>query len=372
MSISNNGSGKPLKWGIMGCGLISSDFVHAVLRKCEQPHSIQAVATSNSLERAQQFVTKLQVPNKAAAVKDIKAYGSYEELLADKEIEIVYIGILNETHCRWVCASLGSGKHVLCEKPMGLSLAEAQMIAEKAREKGLFVMEAFWTRFFPVNQKLRAIIDQGQFGRVKVISASLGLTLPPSRFRLDASECPAIDIGCYPVMFAMFCLGDRAPTAVRAQAVKNADGVDICGTFFLEFDDGQGNCPKASLMYTTEATCPNPAFVTFERGTVQIPDFFYCPTRIRIMKGKLASELMAVEEHHLPLEDDLGLYNFPNTSGLRYEADHVFQCIRAGLKESPVMGLDSSVRIAAVMEQIRHQIGIQFPAQDLKSNKCNV
>jgi dihydrodiol dehydrogenase / D-xylose 1-dehydrogenase (NADP) len=110
-------------------------------------------------------------------------------------LDIIYVGILNQTHCRWVCACLDHGKNVLCEKPMALSGPEAEMIVEKAREKGLFLMEVFimqrdwsafyffhylkgfWSRFFPVWQKIRSIIDSGQFGAVKVIDANFGVIL---------------------------------------------------------------------------------------------------------------------------------------------------------------------------------------------------
>lgn len=354
---SSGAKGSPaLKWGIMGCGNISNGFIHS-LRKCAQPNVVHAVAASNSAERARAFVADLQVPKRETP---IRAYGTYEQLLSDPDIEIIYVGNLNETHCQWVCAALDHGKHVLCEKPMALSLAEAETIVKKAHQTGLFVMEGFWSRFFPVWRMLRTILDNKQFGAMKMIGADFGLALPPSRFRLDLSECPAADIGVYTVMFAMFCCGDRMPSAIRAQAVKNAAGVDVCGQMFLEFDGDV----KASLMYNAEVVCPNAAFVAFENGIVQIPDWFYCPTRIRIIKGKSHGEDMQTEEHHFPLADDPQMYVFPNTSGLRYEADHVYECIRKGLKESPVMPLCSSINISAVMEEIRHQIGIVFPAQD--------
>ena len=148
-----------LRWGIIGCGRISHDFAQA-MHKCRNPNRVVAVAAS-SMDRALDFRKDLGL--------DAIAYGSYEELLADPQIDAVYIGVLNNTHSKWTLAALEAGKHVLCEKPMAGTVHEIKAMAEKAREKKKFLMEAFWSRFFPVYGELKKLIDSEKLGDRKSV-----------------------------------------------------------------------------------------------------------------------------------------------------------------------------------------------------------
>jgi predicted dehydrogenase len=227
---------------------------------------------------------------------------------------VVYVGILNQTHCPWVCACLERGKNVLCEKPMGQSRAETEKIAAKAREKGLFVMEVGtgqavshrWKKMpfsGPVEPFLPGLAPAacrprqeavrgcqadpghfrhfaGQFGTLFFSHSFTNLYhffQPSNRFDVSISECPAVDIGIYCVQFAMFCMDDQQPSVIKAHAVKNADGVDICGQFCLEFGgEGEKAQARASLLYNTEVPCPNSAFVAFEKGIFEVVAFQQC------------------------------------------------------------------------------------------------
>jgi dihydrodiol dehydrogenase / D-xylose 1-dehydrogenase (NADP) len=357
-----------LRWGILGCGKISHDFVLA-MRMCEHANVVRAVATADSLERAREFLESLRGEGERFDEATV-AYGSYEELLNDVNIDAVYIGILNKAHCEWVVNAIEHGKHVLCEKPMTACAAEVQLIIEKARQHGVFVMEAFWSRFFPIWAEIRKAINGGEMGQLRMICANFGTTeLSDNRMRTDIAECPFIDIGVYLVMFAMFCVNDIPPSSINVTCAREAPtGCDSSGNITLEFN---GGVQKAYLMYSVEANTPISAFVSFENGTIlEIPEWFNCPTRMRRMittgVGASAENRTTKEWFEFPLYDvEKGdkpeRYNFNNGSGLRYETDHVYECIKNGHKESPVMSLQSSYRIAQVCEQIRKMMGVEFP-----------
>ncbi|KAI1696282.1 oxidoreductase family, NAD-binding rossmann fold domain-containing protein [Ditylenchus destructor] len=343
---------KFLRWGILGCGLISHDFVRA-MRMCERPNKVAAVATANSLERAQEFANKLKLD-------DVIAYGSYEELLKDQNVDIVYIGILNEAHCEWVCNVAAAKKHILCEKPFAGTVEEVKRMIEAQKQHDVFMMEAFWTRFFPAQGVLQDVLKSKEFGEVKSIVASYGTsTLPDNRTDLEISECPLNDIGSYLVQFALMCANDQRPTKVHIEGAKNKEGSDISGNITLEFEDGK---IKAYLVYTIEANTTNNACISFENGICEFPEFFNAPQRIMKIKGKLKPAHGNAEMFEFPFKDNLDEYNFSNSSGLRYEADHCYDLIQKGCRQSEIMPLETTLRVTEVVVELRKQMGVTFPA----------
>lgn len=145
-----------LKWGIAAAGIISNDFVVSLQGLPKGSHEVIAVA-ARALERAQKFAKEHNIPN---------AYEGYEKLGKDQNIDVVYVGSLNPQHYEIVKMMLEHGKHVLCEKPFVMNEKQAKKLIEIAKEKKLFLMEAVWSRFFPVYQELRKSIDSGQIGEV--------------------------------------------------------------------------------------------------------------------------------------------------------------------------------------------------------------
>ncbi|KAH7725547.1 trans-1,2-dihydrobenzene-1,2-diol dehydrogenase-like protein [Aphelenchoides avenae] len=335
-----------LRWGILACGYISSDFVTA-LRKCVNPNVVVATAAS-SLERAQQFCERL--------VPKAKAYGSYEELLADKDIDVIYIGTINDAHVTWTLKALDAGKHVLCEKPLGVTAKEVKLMTEKAREKKLFLMEAFWSRFFPSWQTLRQVIDSKEFGEVKVAHANFGVVLPPSRMDVSHAETAVADIALYALMFSLWCFKAK-PERVTVVGHKDPnDGADRWASIVLQFPGGG----HALLYYNGTVNTPNTAFVSFDKGIIQIPEWFWCTTKLVKIIGAPRSGATNAATLDFPLNDDAE-YNFNNSSGLRYEADHVYECITNGKTESDIMPLEESLNVAELVEEVRRQLGVVYP-----------
>lgn len=149
----------PLKWGIAAAGKISNDFVVALKGLPKESHEVIAVAASN-FDRAQKFADIHNIPT---------AYGGYENLGNNQNIDVVYVGTLNPQHYEVVKMMLEYGKHVLCEKPFVMNEKQAKKLIEIAREKRLFLMEAVWSRFFPVYEELKKNLDSGKIGEVSFI-----------------------------------------------------------------------------------------------------------------------------------------------------------------------------------------------------------
>lgn len=348
---------KPLRWGIISCGTISHDFSHA-MRHCKNPNRITAVATANSLERAQEFVQKLGLGS------DTKAFGSYEELLNWPEVDIVYIGVQNQGHCEWVRKAAEKKKHILCEKPLGATAAEVQAMAKCAKENGVFLMEACWSRFFPVYRTLKEGLDSKEFGELKVITAHFGNScLAENRFRPDMGATPLNDIGIYALQFALFCVGDEAPTAIHAVGAKDPKtGCDTSANITLEFN---GGAQKAYLVYSSEANMPNSGSACCEKGIYELPRFFWSPTRlIKITEPQQAGSAQQEETIDFPLTDNKDDYNIPNDTGLFYEADYVYQYIQEGREESPIHPLQTSLRLQEILHEIRRQLGVKYAQDD--------
>ena len=342
--------GKVLRWGILGCGKICRDFVLAQ-RLSNKPHKIQAVSTSNSVERAKKFCEELDL-------KDTAYYGSYEELLNDPNIDVIYIGVWNNKHKEWTIKTLEAGKNVLCEKPMGCNSKEVICMVEKARQKNLFFMEAFWSRCFPAWLHIRELIKTQKYGPVKMCHANFAVGLPDTRKCLDEAETPIMDIGVYTIMFSMFVFEGKQPENLTVTSQKNSQGCDIWANITLEFGEGKHAC----IYYNSDVFSPTNAFICFEKALVQIPEFFWCPNRLVVREYPVSAN-QSPEQLDFPLKDEelADKFIFNNSSGLHYEADHVYDRIQAGHKESDLISLNESVEIHKLIDRIREKVGVSFP-----------
>jgi xylose dehydrogenase (NAD/NADP) len=194
-----------MRWGILGPGRISRAFLTGLSGSASE----RAVAVgSRALDRASAVAGHFEVQ---------RAYGSYEQLLADDDVEAVYIGTPNSVHAEWSIAAARAGKHVLCEKPLGVSRAEAETMFAAAREHGVWLMEAFMYRFHPRTLRLAEIVAAGEIGPPALVRASFGFAVSdPGNVRLSADLAGGalMDVGCYPVNAARMVAGPvRAATA---------------------------------------------------------------------------------------------------------------------------------------------------------------
>jgi predicted dehydrogenase len=194
-----------MRWGILGPGRISRAFLTGLAGSATE----HAVAVgSRSVDRAEAAARDFDVP---------RAYGSYQQLLADDEVEAVYVGTPNAVHVEGAIAAAEAGKHVLCEKPLGVSRAEAETMFEAARKHGVWLMEAFMYRFHPRTLRLAEIVSAGEIGTPTLVRASFGFAVSdPANVRMSAQLAGGalMDVGCYPVNAARMIAGPvRAATA---------------------------------------------------------------------------------------------------------------------------------------------------------------
>jgi dihydrodiol dehydrogenase / D-xylose 1-dehydrogenase (NADP) len=332
----------PLRWGILSAGKISHDFVVGTAALPKEEHQVVAVA-ARSLESAQKF----------AKVHEIaKAYGSYEELVKDPEIDVVYVGSVNPQHLPLVKLSLNNGKHVLCEKPLGINVKETKEMQALAKSKKLFLMEAIWSRFFPVYQELKKRIDNGSLGDVLQVVVTFGVLISEvDRLKLkELGGGTTLDIGVYCVQFAEFVFGEK-PLKVIAGGHMNVNGVDESTSTTLVFSNGR----TATLITHSRVELPNEAFVFGTKKTLKVGAPFWCSTELEEVGGQV---------HTFPLPQEKLKTNFTNSVGLHYQCHEVRNCILKGALESEVVSHNKTLIIAEIMESIRKQVGVVYPQDD--------
>jgi len=317
---------QPLRWGVLGTGGIARTFAGDVGLISEG--DVVAVG-SRTLEAAQAFVDEFGGT----------PYGSYEELCADPNVEVVYVATPHPMHFANAMMALEHGKHVLVEKAFTMTAEEARALVAYAREKGLFMMEAMWTRFLPHVVQIRELIANGALGDLVVFEADHGkYFVPDAQHRLFAPELGGsamLDLGVYPVSFASMLLG--APTKVLAMAEPAFTGVD--GQISMIF--GYGNGVHSVMTCTSSARSATRACITGVDGRIEMDDNFYAQGGFTLIRRG----------------EDPQRFDFPREGrGLQYEAQEVFHCIRSGRTESDIMPLDESIAIMETMEFLISQL----------------
>ncbi|XP_053308219.1 trans-1,2-dihydrobenzene-1,2-diol dehydrogenase-like [Spea bombifrons] len=327
------------KWGICSAGKISHDFMVGLETLPAEDHQAVAVA-ARDLKCAKDFADTHKIP---------KVYGSYEELAKDPDIDVVYVGVLHTVHRDVVLMFLENRKNVLCEKPLAMNSAEVGEMISAAGKNNVFLMEAFWSRFFPVYEQIRSLLRQDAIGEVKVVRAEFGYSLcdVPRAVERELGGGALLDIGCYCLQFALMAFNGEKPESVTAKGFLHETGVDETVSIILQYPRKR----QAILTSTIVTTLPNQAAITGTKGNIQIPSLMWCPTSL-IVNGK---------ETQFPLPPTTKNIHFINSTGLSYEAEHVRQCLLKGLKESPVMSWEDSKLLVSIMDEIRKQIGVTYP-----------
>ncbi|KAL0271189.1 UNVERIFIED_CONTAM: hypothetical protein PYX00_008361 [Menopon gallinae] len=325
------------RWGIVSAGRISYDFALA-LKTLPADEHVAIAAASRSLVKATEFCSQHNIP---------KAYGSYEELANDPNVDVVYIGSINPQHLPLGKLFLNAGKHVLCEKPLCMNKKEVEELIAIAKEKNLFLMEAIWSRFTPLYQKMKEEINNGTIGDIVHIQANFGADLINKK-RVTTKELGGsviLDIGVYTIQIATLLLGK--PDKIHASGQLNSDGVDENMNVIFSYKNGQ----SAMLSAHSKITMDNEATVYGTKGTIVLHTPFWCPTSMTIQGKKFGIQLPAI---------DSGEFKHINSAGLRYEATEVRKCLMNGSKESSVMPWSESLLIAEIEDEIRRQIGVVF------------
>uniref|UniRef100_A0A914CAQ5 Trans-1,2-dihydrobenzene-1,2-diol dehydrogenase n=1 Tax=Acrobeloides nanus TaxID=290746 RepID=A0A914CAQ5_9BILA len=266
-----------------------------------------------------------------------------------------------------VMSALDYGKHVLCEKPLGLNVRQVKEMIEKAKEKKRFLMEACFSRLVPNWTEIRKVVDQKILGEVTTVHVNFGATDYinfPNRFRLgngctvlDTGAIPLLDFGIYTIILALWVFHDEKPEKITAIGGKSEIGADTWGNITLEFSNDR----KAFLCYSHVDIFPNTAFISCSKGHMVIPESFYNPEKLQVIYGTPKVDAKKELIEHL-YKDDPTQYNFGlSCAGLRYEADHVYDCIKTGMLESDNITHEFSLTMAEILQEIRKQLDVVLP-----------
>jgi predicted dehydrogenase len=322
-----------IRWGILGTGRIARDFATGLR---DTPDAVLAAVGSRNLDSAQSFASAFEAP---------LAFGSYEELAASAEIDIIYIATPHPMHAENAILALRGGKAVLCEKPFAMNRREAGEVVALARAKGLFLMEAMWTRFMPALAEVKRIVAAGEIGVVTELHADFGFSATPDpSHRVNdplLGGGALLDLGIYPLSIACALLG-RVET-VQAHAIMGETGVDLTTAFTMRHAGGTLSICSCSL----RARSPSELVVSGTRGSVRMQRMFHMAESITVDLLDGPSRTIATPW--------LG-------NGYTHEAIAAGQCLREGLREHPSMNHDDTLAIMGLLDTIRKQIGLRYPA----------
>ncbi|KAL0490725.1 D-xylose-NADP dehydrogenase [Acrasis kona] len=334
-----------VRFGVLGTGRIAHDFVSSF--KNVNGSEIVSVGSRNKAD-AQKFAEEHNIPN----------YGTYDELVSDKHVDVVYIATPHSTHCANTLLALNANKHVLCEKTFAMNTKQAKEMVETAKNKNLFIMEANWMLCFPLIQKTLQMVKEGVIGDVQMLHASLGFNSEGRELDLKMGGGSLLACGIYPITFATVLFG-AAPSEIQASGSLAHNGADEQVSITLTYNecrhDGSIKKKIAILSSSFCSWIPSDAVIIGSKGTIRINDLFVCPNKITIsVMGRPDN----VIEEPFPVNDSK--FNFPNSQGLSYEADHVAKCIQGGLKESYLVPTELTLRNMNIIDRVREIIGLKF------------
>ncbi|WP_438754163.1 Gfo/Idh/MocA family protein [Pararhizobium sp. O133] len=324
---------KVLGWGILATGWIAELFTQDLIASNLK---VSAVG-SRSAEKARTFADRFGIA---------KAHASYEDLVDDPDVDIVYIATPHPQHVSAALLALEAGKHILVEKPFTLNADEAREITRKASEKNLIVLEAMWTRFLPHMKRIHEIITAGTLGDLRSLTAEHRQFLSTDpKHRLNALELGGgalLDLGIYPISFAFDILG--APSSVSSVARFKDTGVDAEVATLMQHKGGAISNTVSAL----DCAGPNVAVVYGTKARIEIASVWYAPTSFRVIDQQGA----VIEEFTETVEG----------RGMQFQAFEMETLVRSG-KPSARMAPEDSVAIMATLDTIRKQIGLVYPTE---------
>lgn len=323
-----------LRWGILGTGGIAHLMAHDL-----QANGFTVTAVgSRSQVSADAFAGEFGIP---------RAYDSYQALVADPEVDVVYVSTPHPFHAPNATLALNAGKHVLLEKPFTVNSAEAEAIVSLAATRGLVVLEAMWTRFLPQAHRVRELIAAGVIGDVRTLIADHNQLLPAEpEHRINSPELAGgalLDLGIYPVSFAHELFG--VPARIAAFGALSSTGVDRQTAILLEFDGGR----QAVLHTALDTLGPNTASVIGTEGRIEFDSVWYTPTTITVFDstGRVTQRIEPQEEA---------------SRGMQYQAAELERLVVAGEGAGTILPPAESVEIMRTLDEIRRQIGLVYPA----------
>lgn len=317
---------------LLGAGNISNSMATAVKGLEKRGEDIYGYGVAaRSLDRAQSFADQYGFQ---------KAYGSYEEMLQDPAVDLVYVATPHSMHYEHVKLCLEHGKHVLCEKAFTMTAAQAEEILKLAEEKGLLLTEAIWTRYMPSRHIINELIDSGVVGKVTSLSANLGyaLTHVPRMIRPELAGGALLDLGVYPINFACMAFGDEIAD-VTAACVKWETGVDAQNSITLTFPDGRMAFLYSSMLVQSDRL----GVINGDKGYIEVQNINN-PEEIRIF------DLDRKCVRTVPIPEQI--------NGYEYEVLACRDALKEGRIECPQMPHATTLKIMKLMDGLRKEWGI--------------
>jgi predicted dehydrogenase len=323
-----------LRWGILATGGIARLFASDLVRNGFQ---VQAVG-SRAQAAADSFAADFDIPT---------AHGSYEALVADPDVDVVYVSTPHPFHADNAALALNAGKHVLIEKPIALNAREARAIFDLAASKNLLALEAMWTRFLPHMVRIREIIAAGSLGEVRTLLADhTQLLSDDPAHRINALELGGgalLDLGIYPVSFASALFG--RPESIVASASFKETGADAQVATIFRYPGGQ----LATTLSASDIQGPNRATILGTQGRIEIDHVWYSPTTFRLLNA--AGEVVEAFTAEV------------TGRGMHFQAVEAQQLVAAGKISGEILPAAESVAIMETLDEIRKQIGLRYPGE---------
>ena len=380
-SVSNPLDCPSLRWGLLGCGRVCHDFAQAL----KHLSSATIVACSaRDLERAQAFADKHGIA---------EAYGDYDGMLQDDQIDVVYVGNVHAFRREIGKKCILANKHVLLEKPFSCTAEDAEYLIDLAKERNVFIMEGMWTRFFPaVEQARRLVFDDGLLGEVVSVFSDFNFNAAdseeyPSSFVYNRKLGGGASLltGPYPIAAATLFFPGLTPNSVKITGqVDPLTGVDLQAAIAMSFpatsdaqpaldnSNTEENTAKlpgsgvASLSYGMLGESEETTVVVGTKGRLTIHTPGHCPTQLTFrIKADGRGQAAETREYNFPLPKDTpeiekaGGYFYPNSAGFCYEAAAVARCIASGKTEAPQYTLAETLLEMKILDEARKQLGFK-------------
>ncbi|TRX16021.1 Gfo/Idh/MocA family oxidoreductase [Flavobacterium franklandianum] len=322
-----------IRWGIIGLGNIAHQFAKDLMLIDDA--ELVAVASRN-LEKSQEFAKEYDCP---------KAYSSYEAIINDSEIDILYIATPHNSHAALTIKALKNNKHVLCEKPVALNYDDALQMITTSKANNKFFMEAFWTRFNPSFREAYSKIKNGEIGEIKYINADFAFYadnlegIGNRKTDMSLGGGSLLDIGVYPLFLCYVVLG--IPTEILAKSNFHQTGADLQTSMILQYDNAQ------AILHSSFVSSSNiKATINGTKGRINLNTIWHQTQSYTLNIGDYEEEIL------LPTKG----------KGFTYEIEECHQCIKENRIESNLWSHQNSLDLIKIVDQVRNQIGLEYPS----------
>ncbi|MFC1960767.1 Gfo/Idh/MocA family protein [Chloroflexota bacterium] len=336
-----------IRWGILGTGYIANLFAGGLT----VVEDAEAVAVGSRVQTsAAVFADKWGIPHR---------HSSYEALVNDPDVDVVYIGTPHPYHYENTLLCLNAGKHVLVEKPFAINARQTEAMIQLARDKGLFLMEAMWTRYIPAMIQVRQWLAAGAIGDVELVRANLSFMTDFDAdgrlFDPHLGGGALLDVGIYPISLAYMILG--SPQTINSTASLGPTGTDDRSAYLFGYDNGK----TALLSSAVRLSVPVEAEIIGTKGYIKIHQPWINPRMVTLAQSASGVDASLIVEGNLFNTQTIHVPTQGN--GYNYEAMEVGECLRAGKLESAIMPLEESLDIMYTLDTIRAQWGLTYPME---------